>query len=227
MKTETLRRGLAELAVVIIGILAALAFDAWWTERQQRALETTYLAVVHTEFAAVEGELTDLATSSRGNSQSMAQIDSLLEGTSPAVSREAFHELTLRLWFFQPFVPSMPGYEEFKATLGLGEVSDPLLRRALFEFESDLATALYYDEFLVSQVVASWEPLLARLLPGRGASAGHAAMLPSTSVLATNLEFRNLLAERGSFELDLAEVREELAMSVRSVTDEIDRVLGR
>jgi hypothetical protein len=36
-------RLLSELAVIVVGILLALAADSWWEERQERALELEYL----------------------------------------------------------------------------------------------------------------------------------------------------------------------------------------
>lgn len=84
--TKSARWLLAEVVVVVIGILLAIAIDAWWQERQMRVDEQEILAGLHSEFSAHHEILTrNLAANQRGK-QSLEDFLGLRDGNqSPDV----------------------------------------------------------------------------------------------------------------------------------------------
>jgi len=63
----SLKRGLAEGAVVVASVLLALAADAWWDGRQARALEAEILSAVADEVAANRTELEQVVGMTQGD----------------------------------------------------------------------------------------------------------------------------------------------------------------
>ena len=61
-------QAVAEVALIILGILGALAVDSWWDEKSEREAEVAYLESLKTDFIA--------------NSES---LKSEVAGVSPAV----------------------------------------------------------------------------------------------------------------------------------------------
>ena len=50
---------LADLVVIILGIVIALSLDAWWQDKQDRKMEQNYLNQLYVDFNSSEISLTN------------------------------------------------------------------------------------------------------------------------------------------------------------------------
>ncbi len=152
---KTIYRLVGELAVIIVGILAALAADDWWTDRQERAAEFEILEAIDQDVAvtreSVESAIAemDLALSS---------LRTLSEGSAGGAA--ALDDDTLAvlfvdgLWESAILTVQMSAYDEIKNSGRLKLIDDATLRRRLAEYDRRLALtmALFNDLFQNQQI---------------------------------------------------------------------------
>lgn len=147
---------LRELAIVVIGILIALAVSNWAQERRDRAVETGYLKRLladATENMTALQKRIDLHTR-RADILSRLRR-SIVEGTPPP-SDEEISEVLCR-WFIQPALPLRRGtYAELISSGNLGLLQDLELRALLARAEAAHEESLRLDRFadILQQVTA-------------------------------------------------------------------------
>lgn len=73
----------AEVAVVVIGILLAIAVDAWWEERRMRVEEQEILRGLHSEFLMHHKTLTRNMAANRSGMQSLEDFLELQSDSQP------------------------------------------------------------------------------------------------------------------------------------------------
>ena len=134
-----IRRPVAEICVIVAGVLIALGADSWWTERQERQEEIEVLA-------AIKVDLQQTAVTADQNLERVGKrIESLrvlAEGSAGPVaglSDDALADmLTTGLWDTGALSVQMSAYDEIKTSGRLRLIQDPELRRSLANFDRTL-----------------------------------------------------------------------------------------
>lgn len=135
----SLPRALAEIAVVVVGVLIALAAESWWADRQEARIELEYLVQLEEDVGALVAEI----------EASVAEETRILEQL-----QEAAQELVQGdpdLPFGAPFTTSVPnlrngGLAQVDAMRGPRLARDPALRAQI----SNLATSVSTSDRLLS-----------------------------------------------------------------------------
>jgi len=229
MKTRSIGHLAAEGFFVLLGILAAFSLDSWWDGHQARQRELRYLEVMRGEFASSREMLEQLIGEHEAWSHDLERLDGFLSDDPTLVPRDSVLKLGQALWWFSDYDPAMPTYDELLRASGLQSISDDQIRTAFFRYELALRRNRDIDQWIRGSAMASWEPLLAGLIPdleGQPPSDPLGRLMPPVAVLSRNLAFRNLIAERKQLEDELVQERGRLEQAVDEVLDLIDRELG-
>jgi len=82
---------LAELGLIILGVLIALAGDSWWNQREDRRLEREYLAQLGIELVATDSALTFAINSDSLMAEDVRALQAVLvSGEQPPASDSAW-----------------------------------------------------------------------------------------------------------------------------------------
>jgi hypothetical protein len=164
-KTPPALRLLAELVVIVVGVLIALWVDNLNTERLERRQEKTYLRGV------LEDLRTDsLALAERGETaqRSLFAADRLLmlrrdfESTAPA---DSLANWLLRAAFVDNFVVQDHTYREILGAGGLSLIRDPTVRRSISSYYRSIESAEFFTDWYKKEEEAYWDLLGRRLDP--------------------------------------------------------------
>jgi hypothetical protein len=229
MKTRSIGHLVAEGVFVLLGILAAFWLDSWGEHRQARERELSYLQVMRGEFVSSREMLERLSKRHEEWSDDLERLDAFLSASPTQVSRDSVLRLGQALWRFSDYDPAMPTYDELLRASGLQTISDDQLRAAFFRYELALRRNRDIDQWIRGSAMASWEPLLAHLIPDMGGlpeSDSLVGLMAPVAELSRNLAFRNLIVGRKALEDELIQERGSLEQAVDEVVDLIDRVLG-
>jgi hypothetical protein len=140
---------LAEFMVVLTGVLVALALNAWWGERQNRAFELTMLREIHSALEADVSLLHDLSRRLEVSENASERVLRLVMRADPP--RDS---LTQALWESQTWIVlsfNRGPYDALKST-GIDKVSNDRLRSALIRvYDHRLPRAADFVEMLTER----------------------------------------------------------------------------
>jgi len=143
-------RSMVELAIIIVGVLLALAADDWWTNLEEQAEEAEILEAMTQDLVATQ-EL--LENQLNEQVEILEDLKALSEGstgraarTEDAVFAEMLHN---GVWELVTLTVQMSTYDEIQNSGRMRLINDPELRRALAEYDRKLlaATARINDAF--------------------------------------------------------------------------------
>lgn len=221
MKLRWDSRIAAEAVLVFIGILAAFALDSWWTERSQRDREIAILKDVQTEFAATAEYLGRLIAYHERAARDFEELHRLLETGEGATAPERAIELSHGLWSARVYDANMAAYQSLLESAGLDFVRNEEFRQALIAYEYAADRNRGWDRFLIGfdqdlglSTLMSRVPYFVAIFENTSLDE---ELIPEFDKLATDLEFRNLIAVRTNGERDLVQLRKLLLEAVREV----------
>jgi hypothetical protein len=192
----SLRRSLrwftAEFLVVLAGVLAAFAVNAWWEHRHDRSAEQAALRELDSALAAdisdLQQDRAEYARLGRGDSVLIDRFDRGLGYTDSLLP--AFNALTI----FRTHVANSAPFESLKSR-GLALISDDSLRLQLINFYAVRTTGVALVNATNTEIVQKllWPYYLGRVkvLPGKTTVA--ATIRANYSALASDSYFRILL----------------------------------
>ena len=221
MKLRWDSRIAAEVVLVFIGILAAFALDSWWSELDLREREIAILKDMQKEFAATAEYLEQLIAYHENSAKDFEELHHLLETGEGAAASERVIELSYGLWTARVYDANMAAYQSLLESAGLDFIRDEEFRHALIEYKYAADRNLGWDRFLIGFDQGTGLSTLMSRVPYFDAifesdrSGGE--LIPDIDKLASDLEFRNLIALRTSGERDLIQLRKQLLEAVREV----------
>lgn len=123
-----LGRIVTEFMVIVVGVLAALAVDAWWSDREENRLEREYLAAFLEDVRVVRAEVDRLgARQSAEMDRVRVMVDSVRSGHSVAASISGAENPPL-IYLVRV---GLDTYSDLQASGGTTIIEDPEVRRAL------------------------------------------------------------------------------------------------
>ena len=222
MATSAVRRGVAELALIVVGVLVAFGLEAWWSGQSEARAISESLRAITVEFETADSVIGWLEAEHRENVEQFTALSRLLETGRLDLPEDSVLRLSVPLWTFRNFTPTMPAYAEFLAAGGLTHLDQENLSEALFRYELQLEANRDFDDYLRTSMVMSWEPILSSRIPfGDLAQKIPEALrlMTAPQLLAADLEFRNLIEVRIHVEGQLLARRESLRPAVRDVLE--------
>jgi hypothetical protein len=163
----TLRRAslLGELAIVVVGVLLALAADRWNGARQDRAAEQAYLAELEADLrddtSALSAEIT---RAERREASARLMMSVVLEGV--AIDDPAHFVLSVvnASTYGEP-VQSRETFDDLVQTGRLGLITDPALRRELTEYYNSIERRSQSYDLQRQRVWGDYLPISVRATP--------------------------------------------------------------
>ena len=135
----------AEVALILIGVLAALAVDNWWVEQQENKEERTYLEALLEDFQVNRQSLLE-AVEVQKNIIGLG--DEILRFLSAGLSEEnadAFFESFRGLYYFKGWAPITGTYDDLVGSGQLLLISNLNLRNELSAFQRVLASIREFE----------------------------------------------------------------------------------
>jgi len=218
--TSAVRRGVTELALIVVGVLVAFGLEAWWSGQREARAMTESLRAIKVEFEAADSVIGRLEANHQDNFDQFTALSRLLAAGRIDLPADSVLRLSVPLWTFQTFTPTMPAYAEFLAGGGLTNLEQKNLSDALFTYELQLKANRDYDDYLRTSMVMSWEPILSSRIPFGDLAENipeALRLMTAPQLLAADLEFRNLIEVRIVVAGGLLTRRESLRAAVRDV----------
>jgi len=129
----------AEFAIVVVGVLAALAVDQWREDRRDRELASFYLAALEDDLRADSAEITRVMLQAEAVQASAARLEAVTAAPSAPE-----HELSLLIdvgWLLMrlAYSPSSAAFEDMKSSGNLRVIANPELRNRLQRYSANIA----------------------------------------------------------------------------------------
>ena len=224
MQKTSLRRWIAELLLIVVGILSAFGLESWWDQRSVREKETDSLMQMLGEFQAAAEALDALVVDHGRAIQELQQLDGLLASGRPPPPRDSVAVAAQPLWGQSYYLPSMPAYEEMISSGAFLTLSSPELNRALTRYGLSLRRNADWEEYWRGSAMSWWEPLLSDRVPQGPADYG---LMPAPDELAGDLAFRAVTRLVRQVNSELSAIRGTIGDDARAVAALIETELGR
>jgi len=209
----------AEGVAIIVSILLAFTIDAWRQKRGELIREKALVDGLMIEFTTAERLVEELISDHRSNVSKFSELNTLLSDSTAITQENKIIDLSHALWRVQVYFPRMPIYENLINSIGLDAIQNENVRDALRLYQHEAIAQKGWDEYLKAfdqdLLVATLLPRLPfyqQVFPDDGSDSGILVDVPS---LATDMEFRNIVAIRHSGESKLVELRLNLLQAVR------------
>jgi len=127
----------AEAATIVVGILLALAADAAWGYRTDRALEREILAALRIEFTRDQQEIEDDLRARETKIYYLDRLSAYRSGSGAPLPLDSVPDALRNLTRFRFYTPSHPVLDETIAAGRLDLIRSDSLRRALMLFQAE------------------------------------------------------------------------------------------
>ena len=132
------RQAIAEVSLIMVGILGALAIDSWWDERAERVAEGDYLQSLKADFEANREELKASIETERRLINIGKEIHSIIQsGLTKSQQREIIEKIGTFYWLHK-WKPITGTYDEMIGSGGFSYIQNRALRIELSKYSKNL-----------------------------------------------------------------------------------------
>jgi hypothetical protein len=156
-------RVLAELVVIVVGVLIALWVDNLNTERQDRRQEQAYLAGIVEDLRGDSSALVDRRTAAVRSLEVADRLIELRFDPPSPVPADSLAEWFFRAAFVDNFQVLDHTYREVLGAGGLTLISDDAVRRGISSYYRDIDSAEFFTEYYKGEESDYWDLLAERL----------------------------------------------------------------
>ena len=203
----------AELVIIVVGILLALALDAWWESRQDRKEELETVLGIYQEF--VQNRI--LLQESMAKHQQISDAAELVLDSEPTDCGEELEEaISVAVFHWKTFNPVRGATSSLIASGRMSLISDRALRNHLASWDGLVSDLAHDEQHAVEQHSALWD-YIALNRPEY-----IALDRPETDCrdLVGDLSFKSLVTHRWAAE-------SEILSEYKDVLGAIDRILAK
>lgn len=195
----------AELAVIVAGVLIAFAVDAWWERVQNQELEKQVLQSLADELAEVSESASALI---ERNDQIIEQAQQVTQENTAQLKELSILQIA-KLFASVPYDLRLRTYDELNSTGQFHVLSDREFRLLLTEFDAQAKALLGYERQMQIQWNETARPILYRLISfdAVGAPFEEQSSQRSEHLLRSELgdedvmELRNVIIDRANFSI--------------------------
>lgn len=181
MGHSTWPRTIAEVVLIILGIILAFSADRWWDSVQRRDLERDYLARLTDDFAANQRELSQGVARQDTFLATAHDLLTLIAAGRPHAAEDSIAALLTVVLRAGPISPRTAAYDELKSSGNLLLLRQDTLRRMLASFD-----ALVQNDFATADII--WrDEWLTRVRPYIEANLSPEIYLPTRTVGTTTI----------------------------------------
>jgi hypothetical protein len=162
LRKESLLRGVAELLVIVIGVLIALWADQWWAKRIDRHTEQEYLAALYDDTVATLKRLEqNFEQISRFRDAASSLSLTPIDGPYPP-NEELIDLFGLALFEIDFFDHRLSTHQDLRETGRLELITSVDVRRSLADLDASLANVEASQSDLMGVQSTVVDPFLAR-----------------------------------------------------------------
>ncbi len=134
------RQAIAEVSMIMLGILGALAVDSWWDERAERAAEVEYLQSLKVDFEANREELKASIEVERRKIDIGKEIHSIIQSSLTKIQQREINEKLGQFYWVNRWEPATGTYDEMMGSGHFSYIQSRSLRIKLSKYEKILET---------------------------------------------------------------------------------------
>lgn len=150
----------AEIAVVVCGVLIALALNAWWGARQRNLQETALRAELSSDVVETREVVAAELERRREIADRARAVLSVMADASPGPERDSILATIGGVFVIGVWSPVNDTYEEALGSGRLALLTDPDLRLALNRYRSSLDKIGSYTGLITTQYYQELEPFM-------------------------------------------------------------------
>jgi hypothetical protein len=144
------RQAIAEVSMIMLGILGALAVDSWWDERAERVAEGEYLQSLKADFEANREELNASIETQRRLLNIGKEIHSIIQpGLTKIQQREIIEKIGEFYWMHR-WRPATGTYDEMMGSGHFSYIQNRSLRIKLSKYAKSLGTIRSGEESMLT-----------------------------------------------------------------------------
>lgn len=155
-------RGLAELIIIIVGILVALWVDQWWADRVDARTQRSYLAALLEDITVTVEHLDELTQLFAGWRDAASELSYQPLKGSGLTNAQMIDLLGPALFEFQSFDNRLSAHQDLKSTGRLGLITNGDIRRSLAKVDQILEEISASEADLIATQHATIDPYLVR-----------------------------------------------------------------
>ena len=142
------RRGLAEMGIVVFGILIALAADDWYSDLQQREREASWVVGLRDDLTTDRDFLqTELANLEVSSAVLRELIESVEDRSAPVSDTLEYLRKLKRATITFFFSPASTTYDELTGAGGFSQISNRALLRAVIDYRQAATLSERLNEY--------------------------------------------------------------------------------
>ena len=137
LNRETTKKAVAELAIIVLGVLIALQAEGWVEGRRDNERERVQLEALAADFEQNLERIDGVISRQQRTLHAIGGLFRLADGTDPPPEADSLSTLVARANIFQRFEPILGAYEGLVASGDLGLIESRELRAELASFASE------------------------------------------------------------------------------------------
>jgi hypothetical protein len=157
------KRGLSELALIVLGVLIALAVNAWWSRRQDDARERAYLRQLLVDVRGNEQDIDRVLAQSRNSIAALEQLVDVFDAAGPLPSCDTLSSLIRNSLTYSNVDLRSGTYSALMTTGEVRLIGDDSLRAQVISYASEVEGASARMEQWIPLMWDSAEPLRRRI----------------------------------------------------------------
>ncbi len=147
------RQAIAEVSLIMVGILGALAVDGWRDERAERSAEVDYLQSLKADFEANREELKANIETRRGLINIGKEIHSIIQSDLTRIQQREIIEKISELYYMHTWKPATGTYDEMMGSGHFSYIQNRELRIKLSKYAKRLEVVRFFEEAMMT----GWE----------------------------------------------------------------------
>jgi len=157
-------QAIAEVALIAVGVLIALAVDSWWEDRTMRAAELEYLHSLHADFEANRLELIQQVQEEEQLIALGKQFHKHISSGFSDVTPSELNELVGKFYMFYSWTPITGTYDDMVGSGRLLYLQNATLRSKLSQYGHLLDSVDEYERAEFSDWYLEQSPFLRQYL---------------------------------------------------------------
>jgi len=144
------RQAIAEVSLIMVGILGALAVDSWWDERAERAAEVDYLQSLKADFEANREELKADIERQRRLINIGKEIHSIIQSSLTEIQQTEITEKLSNFYWMHKWEPATGTYDEMMGSGHFSYIQNRALRIKLSKYAKSLESIRLGEDWMTS-----------------------------------------------------------------------------
>jgi hypothetical protein len=144
------RQAIAEVSMIMLGILGALAVDSWWDERAERVDEVEYLQSLKADFEANREDLKASIEAQRRRLDTGKEIHSIIQSSLTKIQQREINEKLGKFYWVNRWEPATGTYDEMMGSGHFSYIQNRALRIKLSKYAKSLESIRLGEDWMTS-----------------------------------------------------------------------------